>query len=60
MNIRKAEFRDIPQIEQLLVQVNMVHHHGRPDLFRAGCQKYSQQQLKEILQDEKKSGFCCH
>lgn len=57
MNIRKAAFRDIPQIEQLLVQVNMVHHHGRPDLFRAGCQKYNQQQLKEILQDEKNPVF---
>ena len=57
MNIRKAEYRDIPQIEQLLIQVNMVHHYGRPDLFRAGCQKYNQQQLKEILQDENSPVF---
>ena len=31
--IRRAEEKDIPQILELLVQVCMVHHNGRPDLF---------------------------
>lgn len=51
MEIRKAQERDIPGIEELLVQVCLVHHMGRPDLFQYGKQKYSSQQLKELLAD---------
>ena len=32
--VRRAEVRDIPAILNLLVQVDMVHHNGRPDLFK--------------------------
>ena len=40
-SIRRAEARDIPGILKLLVQVNMVHHNGRPDLFNEVGKKYS-------------------
>ena len=50
--IRAAEDRDIPGILKLLVQVNMVHHNGRPDLFKGPATKYTQAQLRELLRDE--------
>ena len=50
--IRAAEERDIPGILKLLVQVDMVHHKGRPDLFKGPATKYTQAQLREILRDE--------
>ena len=50
--IRKAEDRDIPGILGLLVQVNMVHHNGRPDLFKGPSTKYTEAQLRAILRDE--------
>lgn len=52
MQIRKAAARDIPSILRLLVQVNMVHHKGRPDLFKAGGTKYGKQELRMLLEDE--------
>ena len=33
-SIRKAVKKDIPDILNLLEQVDMVHHRGRPDLFK--------------------------
>ena len=42
MEIRKATANEIPQILKLLVQVNMVHHNGRPDLFKGPATKYSE------------------
>ena len=53
MKIRRAEQKDIPRIGVLLEQVNLVHHKGRPDLFRVG-KKYTDEELFDILQDEKK------
>ena len=52
MNIRYAQERDVPRLEELLVQVCNVHHAGRPDLFRAGGQKYDRGQLLDLLRDE--------
>ena len=51
MKIRRAEERDIPRLEELLLQVNLVHHKGRPDLFRVGT-KYTRNELSAILGDE--------
>ena len=34
MLVRRAEIKDIEKINELLLQVAMVHHYGRPDLFR--------------------------
>ena len=51
MEIRRATPRDIPRLHQLLEQVNLVHHLGRPDLFRIGT-KYTHRQLEDILADD--------
>ncbi len=51
--IRKAEEKDIPKISDLLSQVDMVHHTGRPDIFKIG-KKYSADELKEIIKDVKR------
>lgn len=49
--IRMAEKKDIPKIKELLLQVCLVHHNGRPDIFKAGT-KYSEEELEELLKDE--------
>ncbi len=50
--IRRAHLNDIPRIMDLLLQVGMVHHQGRPDLFRGHATKYTPEELSAILQDE--------
>ena len=35
MKIRRAEEKDMDRINELLRQVCMVHHRGRPDLFQS-------------------------
>ena len=50
--VRRAEPGDIPAIMSLLVQVNMVHHNGRPDLFKGPCTKYTAEELREIFADD--------
>ena len=57
MNIRMAEEKDIPRIHELLSQVAMVHHRGRPDLFKCGQRKYTDDQLRDILRDPKRPIF---
>ena len=47
--IRRAAPRDIPRILQLLVQVDLVHHRIRPDLFKGPATKYSAEELRMIL-----------
>lgn len=54
MNIRRAQEKDIARINKLLFQVNLVHHNGRPDLFKYGTRKYTDEQLREIIQDDKR------
>ena len=51
MNIRRAEEKDIPRLDALLLQANLVHHRGRPDLFRYG-RKYTDEELKSIIHDD--------
>lgn len=48
--IRLAQIKDIPKIGDLLSQVDMVHHLGRPDIFKIG-RKYSDAELENLLQD---------
>ena len=50
MDIRKAANKDITAILNLLQQVNLIHHNGRPDLFNVGT-KYTQEQLENIICD---------
>ena len=49
MLVRRAEIKDIEKINELLLQVAMVHHYGRPDLFKANCRKYKNDELVEII-----------
>ena len=49
--IRPAAERDIPDLVRLLEQVELVHHHGRPDIFKCGGRKYTDDQLRAILAD---------
>lgn len=54
MIIRRAKNEDIPRIHDLLTQVNNVHANGRPDLFKRGNRKYTDEQLMEIIADREK------
>lgn len=49
MLIRNAEKKDIPQLDELLFQVNKVHSDGRPDIFKPGAKKYSDDELEKII-----------
>lgn len=57
MNIRFAQTRDIPGMIGLLKQVGEVHHQLRPDLFRAGAQKYDEAALERLLADSSRPIF---
>ena len=57
MDIRFAETRDIPGMIDLLRQVGEVHHRLRPDLFRAGAQKYDESALARLLADPSRPIF---
>lgn len=51
MEIRRAQKKDMTRIDELLLQVDLVHHNGRPDLFRVG-RKYTDEQLEGIIEDD--------
>ena len=55
--IRRANQDDIEGLNRLLKQVLNVHHFGRPDIFKANATKYTNDELKEILLDEKRPIF---
>ncbi len=58
--VRKAEIKDIERIMELLIQVNHVHHVGRPDLFKPSpAAKYTKEQLPEILRNNNTPVFVC-
>ncbi len=59
MYIRRAKETDMPGINNLLRQVLMVHHNGRPDLFKANAKKYTDVQLAELIRDDMKPIFVC-
>ena len=50
--VRFAQEKDISQIMDLLVQVDMVHHNGRPDIFKGPATKYTEEELRELLKSE--------
>ena len=58
-HVRKAEEKDLASVLRLLVQVNMVHHNGRPDLFKGPVTKYTADELRAIFQDPKTPVFVC-
>lgn len=57
--VRKATTNDIQRILELLVQVDMVHHEGRPDLFKGPATKYNAEELQKIINDETTPVFVC-
>lgn len=57
MNIARATAQDIPGLNCLLRQVLMVHHKGRPDLFRADSKKYTDEELVQLLADDSRPVF---
>ena len=52
MQIERAQESDIKEINRLLFQVLEVHHKGRPDLFKGNSKKYTDEQLKAIINDD--------
>lgn len=59
MIIRRAEPGDLEGLKRLLYQVCQIHADGRPDLFRAGGIKYTDQELLDILPDDSRPVYVC-
>ena len=57
MTVRFACEKDIPQMDELLYQVERIHQQGRPDLFKEGAKKYTDDELKAMLKDKTKPIF---
>lgn len=57
MIIRRAKESDINAINRLLCQVLMVHHKGRPDIFKPNCKKYTDEELLKIIADDERPIF---
>lgn len=55
--IRRAGAGDIPALDKLLYQVHKVHSEIRPDLFRQGTKKYTDEELASILSDDRTPVF---
>ena len=53
MTIRRAKLQDMNGINKLLNQVLDVHHKGRPDIFKGNTKKYTDQELEEIIKNDK-------
>lgn len=53
MKVRMASEKDIEmESTNCCRRSPWVHHKGRPDLFKYGQRKYTDEQLREILKDE--------
>ena len=59
MKVRRAKNEDIEKILDLLIQVDMVHHNGRPDIFKGPVTKYNAEQLEDIIKDDNRPVFVC-
>lgn len=57
MIIERAQIKDMEGINKLLKQVLMVHHNGRPDIFKADVKKYTDEELAAIIEDDSKPIF---
>lgn len=57
MQIRRAGEKDLAGVGCLLDQVLSVHAEGRPDLFRAGTRKYTDDELVAIFADDARPVF---
>ena len=52
MIIRRAENGDLEGLNKLLMQVLMVHHNGRPDLFKPNAKKYTDEEIFQIIAND--------
>lgn len=59
MEIRRAKPKDIESLIALLYQVHAVHSEKRPDIFRRGSKKYTEDELKGILKNESTPVLVC-
>ena len=57
MTIRKAEEKDIKRIDDLLLQVLRIHHGVRPDIFKPETRKYTDDELKALINDSERPVF---
>jgi ribosomal protein S18 acetylase RimI-like enzyme len=57
ITVRPATKNDIPALMALLIQVNMVHHNGRSDLFKGPTTKYTTDELAAILTNDETPVF---
>ena len=55
--MRRAAEGDIPAIDKLLYAVHKVHSDVRPDLFKAGAKKYTDDELRRIIADNARPVF---
>ena len=51
--IRKASYKDINKIIDLLSQVHELHFEGRPDIFKDGINKYDYSELEAMIDEDK-------
>ena len=52
MIIRRAENGYLKGLNKLLMQVLMVHHNGRPDLFKPNAKKYTDEEIFQIIAND--------
>ena len=57
MQIRRATLTDIDGINKLLYEVHKVHSDKRPDLFKVGSKKYTNEELAKIIVDDNRRIF---
>ena len=57
MMVRRATEEDIPALDRLLIEVNRIHAKLRPDLFRDGRKKYTDEEILALLKDEDRPIF---
>ena len=57
INIRPAAIRDIPAVHRLLGQVLEIHAAIHPDIFISGTRKYTDEELREIFENDETPVF---
>lgn len=55
--VRLTNVNDIKEIDKLLYQVHKIHSDLRPDLYKQGAKKYSDEELINILNNDKYKVF---
>lgn len=57
INIVKAEKKHLKELNELLYQVHDVHVNGRPDIFKKGVKKFTDEELIKLLEEKNKPIF---